>query len=309
MLRLPSLALAVLVMAAPLAAQDQSGITGRCLTPDSLDVRGNARVSREAVLASSGLAVGGAVNFPAIQRSIRDLFSTGDFDEVDITCDLDRPTGATLVIAVKERPLLATVDVQGPSRISSRSVQDRVELLLGRPVDPAKVALAMKRIDSLYQANGYYLARVTPETTQVGDRIGITFRVDEGRRLAISGIRIDGNAALSDAQIVGTMKTKPEGFLWFRRGEFDEDKFATDLGERIPKLFAERGYVDFQLDRDTLMVDRERGKAMIQLDIREGEQYRVRQFEVVGNRRFSTEQIAALYPFTDRAPSLTERGR
>lgn len=309
MLRLPSLALAALVVAAPLAAQDQSGITGRCLTPDSLDVRGQVRVSREAIVASSGIVTGTTLNFPSIQRAIRDLFATGDFDEVDITCDVVGPTGATLVVAVKERPLLASVDVQGPQRISNRSVQDRVELLLGRPVDPAKVALAMKRIDSLYQANGYYLARVTPETTAVGDRIGIVFRVDEGRRLAISGIRVEGNRAVSDGQVVGAMKTRPEGFFFFRKGEFDEDKYATDLGERIPKLFAERGYVDFQLDRDTLMVDRERGKAMIQLDIREGEQYRVKQFEVVGNRRFTTEQIAALYPFTDRAPSLTERAQ
>ncbi|MDZ7630939.1 MAG: hypothetical protein U5K74_06175 [Gemmatimonadaceae bacterium] len=45
-------------------------------------------------------------------------------------------------------------------------MQDRVDLLLGRPVDPAKVALAMKRIDSLYQANGYDLARCSPETTR-----------------------------------------------------------------------------------------------------------------------------------------------
>jgi outer membrane protein insertion porin family len=309
MLRLPSLALAVLVTAAPLAAQDQSAITGRCLTPDSLDVRGNARVSREAVLASSGLNVGAALNFPTIQRAIRDLFATGDFDDVGISCDIVGERSAMLVLAVKERPLLASVDVQGPQRVSSRQVQDRVDLLLGRPVDPAKVALAMKRIDSLYQANGYYLARVSPETTQVGDRIGITFRVNEGRRLAISGIRVEGNRSVSDAQIVGAMKTKPEGFLWIRKGDFDEDKFAADLGERIPKLFAERGYVDFQLDRDTLIIDAERGKAMIQLDIREGDQYRVKAFEVVGNRRFPTDQIAALYPFTDRAPSLTERAR
>jgi outer membrane protein insertion porin family len=309
MLRLSSRALAVLVMAAPLAAQDQSAITGRCLTPDSLDVRGNARVSREAVIASSGLNAGTPMNFPTIQRSLRDLFATGDFDDVVISCDLVGQTGATLVIAVSERPLLASVDVKGPQRVSSRQVEDRVDLLLGRPVDPAKVALAMKRIDSLYQANGYYLARVTPETTQVGDLIGITFRVDEGRRLAISGIRVEGNAAVSDAQIVGVMKTRPEGFLWIRKGDFDEDKFAADLGERIPKLFAERGYVDFQLDRDSLIIDPQRGKAMIQLDIREGEQYRVKAFEVVGNRHFPTEQIAAFYPFTDRAPSLTERAR
>jgi len=301
--------LVALAAAAPLAAQDPSSVTGRCLTPDSLDVRGNARVGRDAILASSGLVVGTESNFPVIQRAIRDVFATGDFDDVRISCDVLSPTQSMLVVTVTERPLLASVDVAGPSRVSSRQVQDRVELLLGRPVDPAKVALAMKRIDSLYQAHGYYLARVTPETTQVADRIGITFRVDEGRRLAIAGINVDGNSAVSDGQIVDAMKTRPEGFLWFRRGEFDEDKFATDLGERIPKLFAERGFVDFQLDRDTLIVDRDRGKATIQLDIREGDQYHVRSFEVVGNRRFPTEQIRALYPFTNRAPSLTERAQ
>jgi outer membrane protein insertion porin family len=301
--------LAAFLAAAPLAAQDPSSLTGRCLTPDSIDVRGNQRVSREAAIASSGLAPGVTLNFPAIQRAIRDLFGTGDFDDVGITCDVEGPTRSTLAIVLKERPVLGSVGVAGPRRVPERQVQDRVELLIGRPVDPAQVAKAMTRIDSLYQANGFYLARVRPETTEVGDRIDITFRVEEGRRLAIAGIRVDGNDAVTDRDIAGVMKTKPEGFLWFRRGEFDEDKFATDLGERIPKLFAERGYVDFQLDRDSLVVDPERAKAMIELGIREGDQYRVRGFEVVGNRRFTTEQIAALYPFTDRAPSLTERAR
>ncbi len=301
--------LAALLAAAPLAAQDQPSLSGRCLTPDSIDVRGNQRVSREAVIASSGLVAGEVLNFPSIQRAIRDLFETGDFDDVVINCDVESAARSTLLLILKERPLLGAVSVAGPRRVSERQVQDRVELLIGRPVDPAEIAKAMTRIDSLYQANGYYLAQVRPETTVVGDRISLTFRVDEGRRLAIAGVNVDGNADISDAEIAGVMKTKPEGFLWFRRGDFDEDKFATDLGERIPTLFAERGYADFQLDHDTLVVDRERGKATVALSIREGPQYRARGFDVVGNRRFPTEQIAAYYPFTDRAPSLTERAR
>jgi outer membrane protein insertion porin family len=43
--------------------------------------------------------------------------------------------------------------------------------------------------------------------------------------------------------------------------------------------------------------------------VREGPQYTVSGFEVVGNRRFTAEQIGAFYPFTDRPPSLTERLR
>ena len=96
---------------------------------------------------------------------------------------------------------------------------------------------AVERIDSLYEAHGYYLARVRPETTFVGQQIRLTFNVEEGRRLAVSGIRVHGNIRISDNEIVGAMKTKPEGFLWFRKGEFDEDKYAADLGERIPELY------------------------------------------------------------------------
>ena len=152
--------LAAFVAAAPLAAQDQPSPSGRCLTPDSIDVRGNQRISREAAIASSGLVAGGTLNFPAIQRSIRDLFATGDFDDVVINCDVASPTRTTLLIIVKERQLLGAVSVSGPRRLSERQVQDRVELLIGRPVDPAQVAKAMTRIDSLYQANGFFLARV-----------------------------------------------------------------------------------------------------------------------------------------------------
>ena len=133
------------------------------------------------------------------------------------------------------------------------------------------------------------------------------FHIDEGRRLAVSGIRIHGNEALSDREIVRAMKTKPEGFLWFRNGEFDDDKFAADLAERLPEMYARLGYVDFQVLKDTIIVDRARGKALIDITISEGKQYRVGTFDVIGNRHFSTEEIRRFYPFSLASTTLTER--
>lgn len=262
----------------------------------------------DVVFAVSGLHSGATLNFPTIQRAIRDLFATGDFDDVSIRCGVPEGAGrVAIVVTVRERPLLGEVHVVGARQVSPSAVEDRVDLLLGRPVNPAAVALAMRRIDSLYKAEGFYLARVRPETTTVGDRVGVTFRVTEGRRLAVSGLRVAGNREITSAEIAKAMETRREGFWWFRKGEFDEDRYAADLGERLPKLFAERGYVDFQLLRDTLIIDEERGKALIDLTLLEGPQYRVSGFEVVGNRRFSSEQIGTLYPFTDREPTLAER--
>ena len=150
MRRLPSVLAAACLAAAPLQAQNPAELTGRCLTPDSIAVRGADRVSRETILATSGIGAGQTLNFPAIQRVLRDLYATGDFETVAVTCDVSASPRAIVVVAVTERPLLQAIDVTGPKRLSQRQVEDRVELLVGRPVDPAALATSMRRIDSLY---------------------------------------------------------------------------------------------------------------------------------------------------------------
>ena len=301
------LASLALGLATPVLAQDQAG---RCLVPDSIAVRGNTRVGRATILANSGLREGDSLSFPVIQRAIRDLYGTGDFDAVEIECGLPASgRGAVLVIAVAERPIVGQVSVTGPDAIPQGTVEDKVTLLIGRPVDPAQIAVSVRRIDSLYKARGYYLARIQPETTSLGDRVGITFRVQEGRRLAISGLRVRGAQGVPAREVMRAMETKPEGFWWFRKGEFDEDVYATDIGDKIPTFYGQRGYADFQILRDTLIVDESRGKALVELEVQEGPQYRVAGLEIVGNRHFPTEQLAAYFPFTDRAPTLTQRAR
>ena len=65
------------------------------------------------------------------------------------------------------------------------------------------------------------------------------------------------------------METKPEGFLWCHKGELDDDKFAGDIGERIPGAVCVEGLLDAQVLKDTLIVDRAAGKALVDLT-REG---------------------------------------
>src|SRR6184192_412737 len=55
-----------------------------------------------------------------------------------------------------------------------------------------------------------------------------------------------------------------------------------------------------------MIVDRGRGKAQVNIGVSEGPQYRVGEFEVVGAKVFSSDQIARFYPFGERSKSLTE---
>jgi outer membrane protein insertion porin family len=135
----------------------------------------------------------------------------------------------------------------------------------------------------------------------------LTFNVSEGRRLAISGIFIEGNEHVSDADIVAAMGTRPEGFLWVKDGEFDEIAFASDLSDSIPALYASRGFIDMRVVSDTLIVDPDLGKGMIVITVEEGPRYLVNNFDIVGNRYFQSAEIQPLYPFRERTPSLGSR--
>ena len=306
MMRLPLSVLGLLLAGS--AAYAQEAITGQCATPDSIAFRGQTTIPEGDLRSGVGIAPKTTVSSRVLSRALRDLYATNKFESnISTSCEIVGDK-AVLIFHVRERPILSDIKVVGPEKVSLSSVRDRVDLLIGKPIDPAQITKDISRIDSLYQSEGYYLARVTVDSSAVPGQNGrvLTFRVTEGRRLAIAGVEIEGNKSLSDEQIVGAISTKPEGFFWWRNGEFDADKYAEDLAKNIPQLYASHGFIDMQVVKDTLIVDRDNGKALVRLTVDEGPRYKIGDFEVNGAKHFPSEAISTYYPFNDKGKGVTE---
>jgi outer membrane protein insertion porin family len=189
--------------------------------------------------------------------------------------------------------------IRGVSRLPEHSVRDKVALGEGRPLELASVERSRARIDSLYHARGYYLARAKPLYVWERDSsaVRVIFDIEEGRRVAIAQVDFQGNTHFSDEQLAAQMKSRPEGFWWFRSGEYNDDKISEDLRQNLPTFYGKQGYVDFQVLDDTLVVNDQTGKATLVVKLSEGEPYRIGSFEIVGNRRFSTDELQTFYPF------------
>lgn len=286
--------LLLLLAAAPAAAQ-QDSVLGAPI--DSIVVEGLRRVSRETVVQAVALPVDGPVTFRDVQRAMQALYGLEQFEDVRV--EETRLDGRLVLrISLIERPLLTGWVVRGVEQLSQRRVRGKVRLLTGRPFDPAEAAASRAGIDSLYRNAGYYLTQVViREVDQQDGSLQVIFEVDEGRRLTVSQVVVEGNEAFSDRQVVSHMRTRPEGFWWWQRGTYDDDGMERDVREGLPAFYASRGYIDFQVLSDTLLVHDESGKATLQLSVQEGEPYDVGTFEIMNNRVFSSEQLRQFYPF------------
>jgi len=189
------------------------------VAPDSIVVIGLRRVDRKQVLDQSGLTPGRPLGYRDVQRAIQTLYATGQFDDVRVAQDTAGGR-QLLVVRLHERPILLKWAVRGVSRLSEGSVRDKAQLTEGRPVDPAAVARARGRIDSLYRAQGYYLAQVKVVDVFEADsaRVRVIFDVDEGRRVAVARVTLDGPASgsrcLFDA--LSRMPKRPRGADGFK---------------------------------------------------------------------------------------------
>jgi len=301
----PIIAAVALLLAGPaaLSAQDEQPPT-----VDSIVVEGNARLTGSQIIGTSGLVAHQPINYRDIQRAITALFRTGQFDDVVVE---QRPLGQGILLAiqVRERPILEKWAVRGVQKLSEGEVKARVKLAEARPIDRNAVEQSRASIDSLYKHNGYYTAEVkTVEVAQTPGRVRIVFDVNEGERVAISQVVIDGNQRFSDKTVVKHMATRPEGFWWFQNGEYDERKLDQDVRERLPRWYADQGYVDFQVTHDSLVSDSAGGKAVLHLSVDEGQVYQVGSFDIQGSRRFSSEELQALYPFGPVGPTGAPAG-
>src|SRR5688572_5907293 len=126
------------VVPAVLPAQDL--VSGRCATPDSIAARGNRRTDIGTIIATAALVPGTQLNYRILARSIRDLYETGNFETISLSCEVSgTPERALLTFVVVERPVLEAVQVRGVNRLSERSIRDIADLPVARPIDPAAV--------------------------------------------------------------------------------------------------------------------------------------------------------------------------
>jgi outer membrane protein insertion porin family len=274
---------------------DPSGVSAQERVPlvRDLAVEGNRRIQPPVILNRVKTRIGDAFTPGAIRDDVRAIFALGFFDDVQVRVE-DFEGGVRVVFVVVERAMLREVSYEGNHAVKTDDLREKVSLRVGSLYNPVDVQRAQEAIREKYEDEGYFGVQIAPRTerTPEGD-LRVVFRIEEGRKLYIDRIVIEGNQALKVGQIKDAMATR-ERYFWILPFSTVQRKVFEDDADRILGLYGDHGYIQARIESSEIVPNLAAGKVTLRIRVIEGPQFKNGTVTFRGNEILSSTDVSKL---------------
>ena len=195
--------------------------------------------------------------------------------------------GLVLTFAVEENPVVRQVTLGGNENLDEEKIKDNLTLTTGSTLDYPLLFENRQRIEALYRAEGYYLAKVRSQVEELpSDSVGVHFEVDEGEKLKLRRIEFVGNEKKTNAELTAGLKTKPwRWYSWVtsfldKSGTYSEPVFVQDL-ETVSNKYLDDGYVRADVGQPEVVPEED--GLVVRVPVSEGDQYHLGKAKLEGD--------------------------
>jgi outer membrane protein insertion porin family len=258
-------------LAAALQAQDK-------VVLKDIKIAGNLRVEDDGIRLHLKSRAGEVFDPGVVEQDVKAIFRMGFFD--DVQAELS-PEGV-LTYAVKEKPYIREVKIQGASQVSKEKIESAFGVGARTILDRTKVADGVDKVRKLYSEQGYVNASVDfAVSVEASNQAVVTLDINEGSRLLIKRVLFEGNKNFSQGELKDLIATKEEWIFSFitNRGVLDRDMLTNDVAI-LSNHYNDHGYVEHKIEDPVIL--RARDGLEVFFRVHEGPQYRVGKVEIGG---------------------------
>jgi outer membrane protein insertion porin family len=280
---------ALLAVPAVLAQSD-----GGAFTVGDIRIEGLQRISEGTVFNYLPVNIGDRVDQRRIDESLRALYATGFFRDVELRRD-----GGTLIIAVLERPSIESFTIEGNKDIKTEDLEKslrNVGLARGKTFNQSTLDEVERFLTDQYYSRGKYGVRVETRVDELdGNRVRIAIDITEGKRSRIRQINVVGNEAFDDEELTDTLKLRTPNWLsWYRQDDrYSREELSGDI-EKLRSWYLDRGYANFEVESTQVAIAPDREDIFITINVREGEVFRISEVKIAGNLVVPEEELRGL---------------
>ncbi len=240
-------------------------------------MQGNQRIEPETIRSYLLVQEGDAFNPDRIDRSLKSLFATGLFADVNI-----KREGSTLIVKVVENPIINRIQLEGNRRVKDDTLLPELQMKPRTVYTRTKVQADVKRILDIYRRQGRFAATVDPKIIQLDqNRVDLAYEIDEGKRTGVKRIAFVGNKHYSDSSLREALQTKEERWWRFFSSDdnYDPDRVTYDR-ELLRRFYMKRGYADFRVVSAQAELGPTQEEFFITFTVDEGERYKIGKVDV-----------------------------
>ncbi len=256
-----------------------AGVCGALLSPafaqsysfSDVRIEGNDRVDGNSILRFAGIGRGQPVSSGDLNDAYQRIVNSGLFETVEVL-----PQGGTLLIRVKEYPVVNIINFEGNRRLKDEDLAKIVKTQSRRVYSPAAAEADAAAITEAYRSSGRITVTVDPRIIRRSDnRVDLVFEIKEGKVVEIERLAFVGNRDFTDRRLRQVLQTKQAGLLrtFVQRDTFVPERLELDK-QLLRDFYLSRGYIDFQVLDASGDVSRERDAYFVTFTVQEGQRFR-----------------------------------
>ena len=192
---------------------------GKKISEINIQLVGPKTLGESFILQNLQIEVGIPYEASAIDKSIRNLISTGSVDDVRVFLDPDKSDEDEVAIIFKvwTKSRIGKIRFEGNNKLSDKKLEKTVTLNEGDLLDEATLKEDQNLVSEKYLEKGYWNSTIDTQVDR-GDGnepVTIVYKIVEGEKRTISKILFSGNPSLTAKQLLKEMETAPWRFWRF----------------------------------------------------------------------------------------------
>jgi len=214
----------------------------------SIAPEGNKRIDSGAILRKITTKAGDSYDQAALRKDLKEIYAMGYFNDVQIDVR-DTQKGKNVIFRVVEKPVIKSVIFEGMDELKEEDIKAAANLKEHFILNPAKITAAEEAIRQLYKTKGFYNSKVTSKITYPDEQGTVVhFIIDEGVKMYIKEISVEGNKTFDDDELLDQIETSEKWFMsWLTEGGLlDMNKIQQDAG-RIVTYYNDHGFLEAKI--------------------------------------------------------------
>ena len=263
------------------------------LRVNRVSIEGNQIIETELILSHIRLKKGVSYRKKTVQKDVRQLFSLGFFDDIEVHSSTSG-RGVNVLYKVKERLYIGEVEFKGNDSMKKEDLEELSLIKEYGFLNFDKLKKTLAAIKEKYREKGYYLAELSYKTEKIPKekKLKLIIKIKENTKLYIKRINFVGNRNISSKELKAFMLTKEKNILSFlgASGTFQPASMERDL-QFIGYYYRDKGYLNVLVHPPEITITPDKRFLYITFSVSEGPRFKMGQVAFRGDDVVPAEKV------------------